>query len=244
VAGELSGKRALVTGATRGIGREIARSLCHAGADVALNFRTRADAAEALRAELAVEGRTVITVRADVSRVSEVERMMTEVRSSLGEIDVLVNNAGVSTPIAIEDLTEGDWDAAIETNLKSAFLVTQAVVPGMRARRWGRLIFISSVAARVGGVVGPHYAASKAGMHGLMHYYAAHLAREGVTANAVAPALIDTEMVRANPNARRELIPVGRFGEPEEVASVVLMLAENGYITGQVIDVNGGWYFT
>ena len=238
------GKRALVTGASRGIGREIARALSAAGADVALNFLARGDAAEELRAELAVGGGTVIAVQADVSRAADVDRMMSELRSGFGELDILVNNAGVAVPTAIDDLTEAGWDAAMDTNLKSAFLVTQAALPGMRARRWGRLIFISSVAARVGGVVGAHYAASKAGMHGLMHYYAARLAREGVTANAVAPALIDTDMVRANPNARPELIPMGRFGQPSEVASVVLMLAENGYVTGQVIDVNGGWYFT
>jgi 3-oxoacyl-[acyl-carrier protein] reductase len=242
--GELAGKRALVTGASRGIGREIARSLSNAGADVALNFRASANEAEELRRELAAEGRAVITVQADVSRASEVERMIAEVRSGLGEIDILVNNAGVSTPIPMENLTEADWDAAIDTNLKSAFLVTQAVLAGMRARRWGRLIFISSVAAQVGGIIGPHYASSKAGMHGLMHYYAAHLAKEGITSNVVAPALIDTDMVRSNPNARKDLIPVGRFGESEEVASVVRMLAENGYVSGQVIGINGGWYFT
>jgi len=120
--------------------------------------------------------------------------------------------------------------------------VTQAILPGMRARRWGRIVNLSSVAAQVGGVVGPHYAASKAGMLGLTHYYARLLAREGITVNAIAPALVETEMVTSNPNARWENIPVGRFGLPEEVAQVAVMLVRNGYMTGQTINVNGGWF--
>ena len=114
----------------------------------------------------------------------------------------------------------------------------------MRARRWGRIINLSSVAAQTGGVVGPHYAASKAGIHGMTHFFAQRLAKEGITANAIAPALIETEMVTANPNARPDLIPVGRFGLPDEVADVALMLARNGYITGQTINVNGGWFMS
>ena len=124
------------------------------------------------------------------------------------------------------------------------FLVTQAVLPGMRSRRWGRIINLSSVAAQLGGVVGPHYAASKAGVLGLTHSYATLLAREGITANAIAPALIATEMVANNPNARPDLIPLGRLGTVEEVAGVAVMLASNGYITGQTINVNGGWYMS
>ena len=211
---------------------------------MAIGFRARADEAAALRDEIAATGRSAIAVQADVSRPSEIDRLVRRVQAELGPIDILVNNAGVSVPAAIDHLTESDWDSTIDTNLKSAFLLTQALLPGMRARRWGRLIFLSSVAAQVGGLVGPHYAASKAGMHGLMHYYAAHLAVEGITANVVAPALIETEMVSANPNARKDIIPVGRFGQPEEVASVVLMLVQNAYITGQVVSVNGGWYPT
>jgi 3-oxoacyl-[acyl-carrier protein] reductase len=114
----------------------------------------------------------------------------------------------------------------------------------MRANKWGRIINLSSVAAQVGGVVGPHYAASKAALHGLTHYYAAHLAKEGITVNAIAPALIETEMVTSNPNATPERIPVGRFGAPDEVADVAVLLASNGYITGQTINVNGGWFMT
>jgi 3-oxoacyl-[acyl-carrier protein] reductase len=148
----------------------------------------------------------------------------------------------VAHPAPIDRVGEAQWDEAIATNLTSAFLITQGVVAGMRERRWGRLIFLSSVAAQVGGVVGPHYAASKAGLHGLMHFYAAHLAREGVTANAIAPALIETEMVTSNLKATPGIIPVGRFGDVDEVASVVRLLAENAYLTGQTINVNGGWY--
>jgi 3-oxoacyl-[acyl-carrier protein] reductase len=132
----------------------------------------------------------------------------------------------------------------ITVNLKSCFLVTQAVLPGMRERHWGRIVNLSSVAAQVGGVVGPHYAASKAGMLGLTRYYASHLAREGITCNAIAPALIETDMVAANPNATAERIPVGRLGHVDEVAQVAVMLAGNGYITGQTVNVNGGWFLS
>jgi 3-oxoacyl-[acyl-carrier protein] reductase len=124
------------------------------------------------------------------------------------------------------------------------FLVTQAVLPGMRARRWGRIINLSSVAAQTGGVIGPHYAASKAGALGLTHSYAALLAKEGVTANAIAPALIETDMIAALPKARTDLIPVGRLGTVEEIASIVVFLACNGFVTGQTINANGGWYMS
>ena len=132
----------------------------------------------------------------------------------------------------------------IAVNLKSCFMVTQAVLPGMRARQWGRIVNLSSVAAQVGGVVGPHYAASKAGMLGLTHFYAQRLAKEGITVNAIAPALVATEMVTSNPNARPDRIPMGRYGSPEEVAEVAVMLARNGYMTGQTINVNGGWFMS
>ena len=155
-----------------------------------------------------------------------------------------MNNAGIARVQKIEEITEADWDKLIDVNLKSAFLVTQAVLPAMRQRQWGRIINISSVAAQFGGVVGPHYASSKAGLHGLAHSYAGLLAKEGITANAISPALIDTDMVRANALARPHLIPIGRFGATEEVGSVVVMLAENAYITGQTINVNGGWYMS
>jgi 3-oxoacyl-[acyl-carrier protein] reductase len=233
----------LVTGGSRGIGREVALGLARAGADVVIGYHARADAAASVVDEIRGLGGNASAVQGDVSQSSEVAGMLTRVLEQ-GPIDVLINNAGLARPVPIDQQTEAHWNEALATNLTSAYLITQAVLPGMRAQRWGRLVFLSSVAAQVGGVVGPHYAASKAGLHGLMHFYAAHLAKEGITANVVAPALIDTEMVRRNPNARPELIPVGHFGSPVEVADTVVLLATSGYITGQTLNVNGGWYLS
>jgi 3-oxoacyl-[acyl-carrier protein] reductase len=241
---DLKGRVALVTGASRGIGRAIALALARAGGDVAVNYYTHAEQAETARAAIAGLGRRAVAVQADVSRAAEARLLVRAVEERLGAVDILVNNAGIARAQKIEEITEQDWDDLLGANLKSCFLVTQAVLPGMRARRWGRVVNISSVAAQVGGVVGPHYAASKAGMIGMTHYYAAHLAREGVRVNVIAPALIDTDMVRSNPNASDSRIPVGRFGTVEEVADVAVMLAGNDYINGQTINVNGGWYMS
>jgi 3-oxoacyl-[acyl-carrier protein] reductase len=166
------------------------------------------------------------------------------VESSLGSIDILVNNAGINPAYPLDDIGLAEWNQVITTNLTSSFLVSQAVIPGMRERHWGRLIMLSSVAAQTGGVIGPHYAASKAGMLGLVHSYANLLAREGITANAIAPALIETDMIRGNDKIKPTLIPIGRFGRAEEVAQAAVMLACNGYITGQTINLNGGWYMS
>jgi 3-oxoacyl-[acyl-carrier protein] reductase len=241
---DLRGRIALVTGASRGIGRAIALALARAGCDVALNFRERAAQAEAAAAEIRAAGVRCITVGADVSRSAEVASMMTTIETELGSPGVVVNNAGISRVQKIEDIREQDWNDLIAVNLTSCFLVTQAALPAMRARKWGRIINLSSVAAQLGGAVGPHYAASKAGVIGLTHGYAKWLAAEGITANAIAPALVETEMVTGNPTASPGLIPVGRFGRVDEVAEVALMLARNGYITGQTINVNGGWYMS
>jgi 3-oxoacyl-[acyl-carrier protein] reductase len=241
---ELTGKIALVTGGRRGIGRAAAVALAKAEADVALNFNHREAEARAVCAEVEAAGRRALAVRADVSKATEVARLVETLQKGLGNIDILVNNAGISRPQPLPEITEQDWDDILTVNLKSMFLVTQAVLPGMRQRKWGRVINLSSVAAQLGGVIGPHYAASKAGAIGLTHSYAALLAKEGITANAIAPALIETEMITSNPKARPDLIPVGRFGMIEEVADVVVMLARNSYLTGQTISVNGGWYMT
>jgi 3-oxoacyl-[acyl-carrier protein] reductase len=241
---DIQGRVALVTGASRGIGRAIACALAHAGVDVAINFRERASDAEAAAAEVRAFGRRSLTVQADVSQCAEVGRMVEAVEATLGRVDILVNNAGIARVQKVEQITTEDWDRILAVNLTSCFLVSQAVLPGMRARRWGRLIFLSSVAAQLGGVVGPHYSASKAGMIGLAHGYAAMLAKEGITSNSIAPALVETEMVTANLNASPDRIPVGRFGHVDETADVAVMLARNGYITGQTINVNGGWYMS
>jgi 3-oxoacyl-[acyl-carrier protein] reductase len=241
---ELTGKIALVTGGSRGIGRAAAVALAKAGADVAVNFNHREAEAKAVCAELEAAGRRALALKADVSKAVEVARLVETVEKGLGSIDILVNNAGISRPQPLSEITEQDWDDILTVNLKSMFLVTQAVLPGMRQRKWGRIIYLSSVAAQLGGVIGPHYAASKAGAIGLTHSYAALLAKEGITANAIAPALIKTEMITSNPKARPDLVPLGRFGTVEEVADVVVMLASNGHITGQTISINGGWYMT
>jgi 3-oxoacyl-[acyl-carrier protein] reductase len=239
---DLAGRAALVTGASRGIGRAIALALAAAGADVAVNYRSRAGAAEEVCAEIRRLGRRAIKIAADVARAAEATRLVAEAEAALGPIGILVNNAGVAVPVTLETLTEAVWDATIAQNLTSVFLVTQAALPAMRRLKWGRIINLSSTAAQIGGVVGPHYAASKAGLHGMTHAYAALLVRDGITANAIAPALIDTDMVRNDLRAKPDRIPVGRFGRVEEVADAAIMLARNGYVTGQMINVNGGIY--
>jgi 3-oxoacyl-[acyl-carrier protein] reductase len=241
---ELKGKNALVTGGSRGIGRQVALALAQQGINVALNFNRSESEAKSIQLEIENCGVRCVVVHADVSKGPEVERMIATIEKELGTVQILINNAGISKQQPLDEILENDWDEIIDVNLKSAFLVSQAVLPQMRSSHWGRIIMMSSVAAQTGGVIGPHYAASKAGMIGLTHSYAALLAKEGITVNAVAPALIATEMMAQNKKARPDLIPIGRFGTIEEVADVVLMLTKNGYMTGQTINVNGGWYMS
>jgi len=222
----LQGKLALVTGGSRGIGAAAVLALAGAGADVVVNFRARSEDAEKICAEVRKLGHRTLAIQADVSKSDQVGKMVAQIEREIGPVNILVNNAGMARQLKIEDIAEADWDEHITVNLKSAFLVTQAVLPQMRAQRWGRIINISSTAAQTGGLVGPHYAASKAGMLGLTHSYAALLAKEGITANTVCPALVETEMLRANPRATSSVIPIGRFGVVDEIASVILLLAE------------------
>lgn len=240
----LKGKIALVTGASRGIGRAAALALAKEGADVAVNFLDREKEAADVCSRIVSLNRRAILARADVSVSDEVKSLVRTVEQELGGVDILVNNAGITRRRPFDEIDEKDWDEVLAVNLKSVFLVTGLVLPHMRACRWGRIINLSSVAAQTGGVIGPHYAASKAGMLGLTHSYASLLAEEGITVNAIAPALIETEMIAGNPKIRPDLIPVGRFGTADEVSDVIVMLARNGYITGQTINVNGGWYMS
>jgi 3-oxoacyl-[acyl-carrier protein] reductase len=235
---------ALVTGASRGIGRACALALAKAGADIAVNFLMHEKAAKETASAIERTGRRALLAQADVSRSNEVDRMIGDIEQQLGPVDILINNAGIAILKPLDQITEEDWDRVIAVNLKSAFLVTKAVLPGMRARRFGRIINISSGAAQTGGVVGPHYAASKAGLLGLTHGYASFLAKEGITVNSVAPSIIETDMVTQDLKVSPNIVPVGRFGTPEEVAKVVAMVAGNGYMTGQTIYVNGGRYMT
>ncbi len=240
---ELSGRVALVTGGSRGIGRAVAISLAEAGAAIAVNFREKAGDAQAVVDLIRKAGRRAMAVRADVSKAVEVSAMVAAVQHELGIIDVLVNNAGVGLVRNVDELTEEVFDQTIAVNLKSAFLCTQAVVPAMRAKKWGRIVNISSGAARGAGGVGPHYNASKAGLEGLTRGYAARLVKDGITVNAVAPSLIETDMVRSGLASSAARIPLGRFGTPEECAQVVLMLVGNAYMTGQTVALSGGMSF-
>jgi 3-oxoacyl-[acyl-carrier protein] reductase len=240
----LTGKTALITGGSRGIGRAIALALARVGCNIAVNYFRSANEAATVVQEVRNIGPRAWAVQADVSQEDEVRHMVSTVEQQLGMIDVLVNNAGINPAKPLEELGLSEWRETLDTNLTSAFLVSQAIVPKMRQRKWGRLIFISSIAAQTGGVIGPHYAASKAGMLGLMHSYASLLAKEGITSNAVAPALVETDMLRSNTNIRPEMLPVGRFGRADEVADAVLCLTTNGYITGQTVNLNGGWYMS
>jgi 3-oxoacyl-[acyl-carrier protein] reductase len=240
---DLTGRVVLVTGASRGIGRAVAIALAAAGADVAVNYRDRATDAEAVATLIRGLSRRAITVGADVSDSADVARMISVVAAELGPVDVLVNNAGIGLVRGLDDLTEAEFDLTIAVNLKSAFLCTRAVLVHMRARNWGRIVNISSGAARGAGGVGVHYNASKAGMEGLTRGYAARLVKDGITVNAVSPSLIETDMVHGRVASSPARIPLGRFGTPEECAQAVLMVIGNGYMTGQTVMLNGGMSF-
>jgi 3-oxoacyl-[acyl-carrier protein] reductase len=240
---DLTKRVALVTGASRGIGRAIALALAEAGAAVAVNYRTQRQAAEQVAGAIRSRSGRAIALAADVSQSAAVEQLVARVRAELGEVDLLVNNAGVAMTRGVEDLTEAEFDETLAVNLKSAFLCTQAVLPAMRARKWGRIVNISSGAARGAGAIGIHYNASKAGMEGLTRGYAARLVKDGITVNAVAPSLIDTDMTESRREEFARQIPLGRLGRADEVAQAVLMVIGNEYMTGQTVQLNGGLHY-
>ncbi len=238
----LRGHVALVTGGSRGIGAAIVKALGEAGCSVAVNYRERAAEAEALAKNIVTAGGRAIAVQADVSKPDAVREMVARASAALGPVDILVNNAGIALVRGVDDLTEADFDETIAVNLKSVFLCTQAVLPAMRAKKWGRIVNISSGAARGGGAIGPHYNASKAGIEGMTRGYAARLVKDGITVNAVAPSLIETDMMKGQSQLVSR-IPLGRFGTADEVATAVLMLIDNAYMTGQTVAMSGGMAF-
>lgn len=239
---DLKGRVALVTGASRGIGRAAALALARAGCDVAVNYRTGAAGAGETAAAVKALGRRAFAVQADVSDAAAVTGMAEAIRSALGPIGVLVNNAGQAKRQEMDDIEEADWDEVMAVNLKSVFLVTKAVLPDMRAQGWGRIVNVSSGAAKTGGSVGIHYTASKGGVDALSRAYASRLVGEGITVNVVSPTLIDTDMIPDKAAAARA-IPMGRLGTVEDCADAILYAAGAGYMTGQTVLLNGGRYF-
>ena len=240
--GKLQGRTAVVTGGSRGIGAAIVRSLAQADAAIAVNYRERAREADTLVKSIREAGGRAIAIAADVSQSDAVAQMVKRINADLGPIDILINNAGIAITRGVDDLSEADFDQTIAVNLKSVFLCTQAALPTMRSKGWGRIVNISSGAARGAGSIGPHYNASKAGIEGLTRGYAARLIKEGITVNAVAPSLIETDMMKGQPNLVSR-IPIGRFGKAEEVAQAVMMLLDNPYMTGQTVAMSGGMAF-
>ncbi len=238
-----SNKVALVTGASGGIGQAIARRLAAEGASVALAYGANAEPAQKLADELVTQGGHAVAVGADLSKADTAGELLAEVEPQLGSIDVLVPAAGLGRQQTLEEVSIEDFDEMLAVNLRAPFLLAQKTLPGMRARGFGRILFVSSVAAFTGGVVGPHYAASKSGLHGLTHFLASRTAGEGVTVNAIAPALItETRMLPGEPEELRARVPVGRLGRPDEVADLALAMLRNPYLTNQVVSLDGGMY--
>ena len=242
----LDGKTALVTGASRGIGRAIAIRLASEGAAVAINYAGNAKAAEEVKSIIEAAGGKAMLVQADVSNAGSVDAMIKEVVEAFGGIDILVNNAGITRDGLLMRMKEEDWDAVINTNLKGVFYCTKAVSKLMMKKRAGRIVNMASVVGLTGNAGQANYAAAKAGVIGFSKTMAKELASRGITVNMVAPGYIDTDMTAVLSESVRETmvsgIPLGRAGTPEDVANAVLFLVSDdaSYITGQVINVDGG----
>lgn len=239
----LRGHVALLTGASGGIGKAIGRRLADEGVDVCLAYGRHGDDAEEVANYARGLGRRAITVASDMSDPQAPADLVAHASRELGDVDVLVANAGTADIRGWENIDLASWNATLAVNLTAPFLLAQQVLPGMVERKFGRILFISSVAALNGGVVGAHYAASKAGLHGLMHHLAPRVAADGVTVNSLAPALVGgTKMFPADVETGTAPvpIPVGRVGRPDEIADMAITMLRNGYLTNKVITVDGG----
>jgi 3-oxoacyl-[acyl-carrier protein] reductase len=240
---DFAGRVALVTGGSGGIGAELCARLAAAGAAVAVHYAANRDGAERVAAAIGANAGRADVFAADLRDPEAPEGLVDDVERALGPVDVLAANAGLNRPASYEEVDAAAFDETLAVNLRAPHLLARRVLPGMRARGFGRILFTSSVAALTGGIVGPHYASSKAGLHGLTHCRAARVARDGVTVNAIAPALIEeTGMLPGDPGELADRVPVGRLGKPGEVADVALAVLRNGYVTNQVVSVDGGMY--
>jgi 3-oxoacyl-[acyl-carrier protein] reductase len=234
---------ALVTGGSGGIGRSLAAMLANAGAAVAVGYGANAQPARDVVAQILAAGGQAVSIHADLMRPQSAAELAEAAEQALGPVDVLISNAGLGHRQKFEDVTSADFDEMVAVNLRAPFLLARRTIPTMSEHGFGRVLFMSSLAGLTGGIVGPHYAASKAGLHGLTHYLARRSAGEGVTVNALAPALIeDTGMLPGDPGALATMIPVGRLGRPEEVADLALAILRNGYMTNQVVSLDGGMH--
>ncbi|MHB8531754.1 MAG: SDR family NAD(P)-dependent oxidoreductase [Solirubrobacteraceae bacterium] len=232
----------LITGAAGGIGSALGRRLAGELPGLALAYGHSGERAEQLAAELGADGREVRAFQSDMLDREGPAQLLAAVEAALGAVDVLVVNHGVAEKREWQDVDAAAFDRTLAINLRAPFLLARAALPKMVERGFGRVLFISSVAAFRGGVVGPDYAASKAGLHGVVHFLASRVARSGVTVNAIAPGFIETPMLPGHPEQLAGNVPVGRVGRPEEVAELALAVLANGFLTSQVVGIDGGMY--
>jgi 3-oxoacyl-[acyl-carrier protein] reductase len=236
---------ALITGGSRGIGAATAVRLAQDGHDIALAYRSDVQAAERVAADVQALGATAATFAGDMSELDAPAALVSAVERELGPVEILIANAGINDPMEQDPrkIDAAVWDRVMAINLRAPYLTARAVIGGMMERGFGRIVLLSSVAAYTGGIVGPHYAASKAALHGLAHSLSQFASGHGVTVNVVAPALIATDMMPADEQALEELaarIPVGRLGRSEEVADLIAAIVRNPYLTNQSILIDGG----
>jgi 3-oxoacyl-[acyl-carrier protein] reductase len=233
----LHGRSALVTGGSGGIGAAICRQLAASGARVAVGYGSSREPAEQLADEI-----NGVALGADMEDREAPRQLVADAEAALGPLDLLVANHGLARPAGYPDVDAAAFDRTLAVNLRAPFLLAQAALEGMRERGYGRILFISSAAAFRGGVVGPDYAASKAGLHGLAFFLSSRVAGDGVTVNVLAPGFIETAMLPGDPSQLASGVPVGRVGRPEEVADFALAILRNAYVTNHVFTIDGGMH--